>query len=82
MESDIRYYQRRVREEMGAARRAVTGAARERRLQLVDLYIQRLDELQAPSPIRRRDLAAAFDTTAPAHTRSAFAWLGADGVTG
>ena len=80
MESDIRYYQRRVREEMVAAKRAVTGAARERRLQLVDLYIQRLDELQAPSPIRRRDLAAEFDMPASASSRSAFAWLGADSV--
>ena len=81
MESDIRYYQRRVREEMGAAKRAVTGAARDRRLQLVDLYIQRLDELHAPSPIRRRDIAKAFDMPAAPQTRSAFAWLGADSVT-
>ncbi len=82
MESDIRYYQRRVREEMAAARRAVTGAARERRLQLIDLYIQRLDELQAPSPIGRRDLAAAFRMPPAASPRSAFAWLGADSAAG
>lgn len=50
MESDIRYYRRRACEEMAAATRAVTEAARERRLQLVDLYVQHLKSLNAPSP--------------------------------
>lgn len=35
---------------MVAANRAVTAAARERRLQLVDLYVQRLEALHEPNP--------------------------------
>lgn len=50
VESDIRYYRRRACEEMAAATRAVTEAARDRRLQLVDLYVERLKSLEAPSP--------------------------------
>ena len=50
MESDIRFYRRRACEEMAAASRAVTEAARQRRLQLVETYIQHLKELKAPSP--------------------------------
>lgn len=61
MESDIRYYRRRAGEEMAAANRAVTEAARERRLQLVDLYVQRLKALNAPSPFdEARDQRSAF----------------------
>ena len=78
IESNARYYRRRATEEMGAARRAVTEAARTRRLQLVDLYLQRLAALKEPSP---------FDEPGPARTRgrpsaadkgrrSAFAWPG------
>ena len=47
MESDIRYYRRRANEELAAADRAVTAAARERRLQLAGLFLERLGELQA-----------------------------------
>ena len=50
MESDIRYYRRRACEEMAAASRAVTEAARERRLQLVETYLDHLKALKAPSP--------------------------------
>jgi hypothetical protein len=60
VESDIRYYRRRACEEMAAATRAVTEAARDRRLQLVDMYLQHLKSLNAPSP---------FD-----EARSAFGW--------
>ena len=63
MESDIRYYRRRACEEMAAATRAVTEAARERRLQLVDLYLQHLKSLNAPSPFSE-----------DANDRSAFGW--------
>ena len=62
VESDIRYYQRRAREEMIAADRAVTAAARNRRLQLVDMFVQRLEQLDCPStksiPINQRELAS------------------------
>ena len=50
METDIRYYRRRACEEMSAASRAVTPAARERRLHLVGLYLDHLRQLNAPLP--------------------------------
>lgn len=62
MESDIRFYRRRACEEMAAASRAVTEAARLRRLQLVDTYIQHLKALKAPSPFSESDLAEAHRT--------------------
>jgi len=61
VESDIRYYRRRACEEMAAATRAVTEAARDRRLQLVDMYLQHLKSLNAPSPFEEsRDRHSAF----------------------
>ena len=59
MESDIRFYRRRACEEMAAASRAVTNAARLRRLQLVETYIQHLKELKAPSPYSELEMAQA-----------------------
>ena len=59
MESDIRFYRRRACEEMAAASRAVTDAARLRRLQLVDSYIQHLKALKAPSPFSDREMSEA-----------------------
>ena len=67
MESDIRFYRRRACEEMAAASRAVTEAARQRRLQLVDTYVEHLKALKAPSP---------FDE-APEHKRGFAAQIGA-----
>ena len=54
METDIRYYRRRACEEMNAATRAVTPAARERRLQMVGRYLDHLKALNAPSPFEDR----------------------------
>ena len=79
VESDVRYYRRRACEEMGAARRAVTEAARERRMQLVDLYVQRLAALKEESPFDEQDLAWTRRLPAGAKgasARSAFAWPG------
>jgi hypothetical protein len=42
MESDARYFQRRAREELAAANRALTPAARDRRLQLAKTFLGRL----------------------------------------
>jgi hypothetical protein len=42
MESDARYFQRRAREEFAAANRALTPAARDRRLQLANTFLGRL----------------------------------------
>ena len=82
VESDVRYYRRRACEEMGAARRAVTEAARERRLQLVDLYLQRLAALKEPNPFDEQDFArmrgwSAKGKAKGADPRPAFAWPGA-----
>lgn len=47
MESDARFFRRRAAEEIAAAERAVTSAARERRLQLAETFMFRLGELEA-----------------------------------
>jgi len=59
VESDIRYYRRRAHEEMAAASRAVTDAARVRRLQLVETYVEHLKAMKAPSPFSDQDMAQA-----------------------
>lgn len=59
MESDIRYYRRRAFEEMAAASRAVTPQARERRLALVETYVEHLKALKAPIPFSDHDLTQA-----------------------
>ena len=59
MEPDIRYYRRRAFEEMAAASRAVTDEARQRRLQLVETYVEHLKALKAPSPFSESDMARA-----------------------
>jgi hypothetical protein len=62
VESDIRFYRRRACEEMAAASRAVTEAARLRRLTLVDTYIEHLKALRAPSPFTELEMAQAHGT--------------------
>ena len=42
MESDVRFYRRRVNEELAAAERAITQAGRERRVQLAGAFLERL----------------------------------------
>ncbi len=52
MESDVRFYRRRASEEMAAANRAVTEAARERRMMMAGVFLDRLKTLGAcPSDI-------------------------------
>lgn len=43
VESDARFYRRRASEELAAASRAVTAAARDRRMQLAQLFLSRLE---------------------------------------
>ena len=43
------FYRRRANEEMAAASRAITDAARERRLQLAGAFLERLKELEDQS---------------------------------
>jgi hypothetical protein len=47
MESDERFYRRRAAEELAAASRAVTDAARERRVQLAHAFLERLKDVDA-----------------------------------
>jgi hypothetical protein len=47
VETDQRYFRRRASEELAAARRAVTDAARERRLMLADSFLARLETVEA-----------------------------------
>ena len=47
MESDIRFYRRRASEELSAAARAVTQPARERRMILAGVFLERLKALEA-----------------------------------
>jgi len=44
VESDDRFYRRRATEELAAANRAVTQAARERRIQLAQSFLSRLEQ--------------------------------------
>lgn len=75
METDISYYRRRASQEMSAASRAVTPAARERRLYLVGIYLDRLRELNAPPPFDERQFAGVMDSIgADSPFKSAFAW--------
>lgn len=45
MESDESYYRRRAKQELAAARRAITLAGQERRRMLAETYLRRLSEL-------------------------------------
>lgn len=47
MESDLAYYRRRANQELAAAARSVTVNARNRRLQLARLFLQRLEASEA-----------------------------------
>lgn len=47
MESDIRFYRRRASEELAAASRAVTDSARERRMIMAGIFLERLKELSS-----------------------------------
>lgn len=55
MESDVRFFRRRASEEMAAASRAVTPAARERRMQLAGAFLDRLKELERRSAFEWAD---------------------------
>jgi hypothetical protein len=46
VETDERYFRRRASEELAAARRAVTDAARERRLMLASTFLERLKTVE------------------------------------
>lgn len=56
VESDVRFFRRRANEEMAAAGRAVTDAARERRMLLAQAFLQRVEELEARGVESGREL--------------------------
>ena len=59
MESDIRFFRRRASEELAAANRAVTESARERRMILAGVFLERLKVLEASRATADSGLAAA-----------------------
>lgn len=81
METDLRYYRRRAWEEMTAATRAVTPAARERRLHLAGRYLNHLKALNAPSPFDEQQVAAMLDrSSGNSLPPSAFSWAETSGA--
>ena len=66
MESDARFYWRRICEELAAASRAVTPAARMRHEQLVRMFVARLKAIDAPCPYSDKELAQMLGTSANA----------------
>lgn len=58
MESDVRFYRRRASEELAAASRAVTEAARERRMMLAGIFLERLKSVESAYLEAERSLAA------------------------
>jgi hypothetical protein len=60
MDTDSRYFWRRATEELAAARRSITPAARERHQHFVTLYLGRLAQLGAPMPFSIKEVEAEF----------------------
>lgn len=67
MESNDRFFRRRASEEMKAASRAVTEAARERRMRLANIFLERLKDAE------QREATSASIVASP-HEHSAFEW--------
>jgi len=63
MESDIRFYRRRANEELAAANRAVTPSARERRMIMAGIFLEKLKALDpsASDDFASGDHASAFN---------------------
>ena len=68
MESDVRFFRRRANEELAAAGRAVTEAARARRLVLAEAFLERLRAVEATAT------ATELDTMSQPE-RPAFTWM-------
>jgi hypothetical protein len=71
MDNDARYFWRRAVEELSAARRSLTPAARERHQQLVKLYLHRLAQQGAPMPFSLSEIEAEFSERTPPRTNTA-----------
>ena len=71
MEPDARYFRRRANEELAAANRAVTPAARERRMQLAGIFLDRLKAAEAGDALFQYEMQ---QFVAAADTLPAFEW--------
>ena len=71
MEPDSRYFRRRANEELAAANRAVTPEARERRMQLAGIFLERLKAAEASDALFERD---SRQFVAAADSLPNFAW--------
>ena len=70
MESDVRFFRRRANEELAAATRAVTEAARARRLIVAEAFLERLKTVEA---------SAASSELDASYERAAFQWQRGEG---
>jgi hypothetical protein len=61
MESDIRFYRRRANEELAAANRAVTASARERRMIMAGIFLEKLKALDPSASAELNDQAPVFN---------------------
>ncbi len=73
METDARFYRRRACEEFAGISRAITEAARQRRLQLIESFLAHLEALGEPCPPELVEVQAMLRKRG-ASDRSAFAW--------
>lgn len=71
MESNVRFFRRRANEELAAADRAVTPAARARRIQLAGAFLQRLKEIEGRALVAEGEMPA---MTSAADGRPVFDW--------
>lgn len=71
MESNVRFFRRRANEELAAADRAVTPAARARRMQLAGAFLQRLKATEAEALLSEREMQALVSVD---DGRPAFEW--------
>ncbi|HVF83428.1 MAG TPA: hypothetical protein VM913_04590 [Sphingomicrobium sp.] len=71
MDIDSRYFWRRAVDELSAARRSVTPAARERHQHFVRLYLERLAQLGAPMPFSLPEVEREFAAQQRPHPETA-----------
>jgi hypothetical protein len=62
VESNSRFFRRRANEELAAADRAVTQAARDRRIQLAGAFLHRLRAVEAEASLSDREMQALIGT--------------------
>ena len=73
MEPDARFYRRRAAEELAAAQRAVTPAARDRRVQLARSFLKRLGPREADDMLFEWGLSSPEDNKAKGARRATYA---------